>query len=357
MNGKECMAIGRKPIPEPVLTWLGRLLGVVLAFVVFLLAVPLRMAFAESTPPSYTTSWYVDISDPSTLPTRLYNMGCSLGTRDYKAPGAQDDVVILLFGKPAYANNTYGAYTWTARGSNSTVFLSTTQIASGVEQSARGYYTCTLTDKTSRLYVAPGLNNVGRAVTYAHGVAWARMASNIQSWINARGYGSQVSIRAAGDMELNFNGPTQTRAWVDGYTAAWNYGPFLYDIGNAAGCPSSKYPSWDCGSVAYPSWTSEDVYHIAWEVPAAYPIPEIYRTDGLNAGQWYYLSLYSNTVHGTAMWFAGSLTDYQACLQMGGCSGTNNTPSQGWTQLWDAITSDSRTAQTYLRWSTDMKWR
>jgi len=91
------------------------------------------MALAQSTTPPYTTSWYVDTSDPSTLPTKLYNRGCNLGTRDYNAPGTQDDVVILLFGKPGYTNSTYGAYDWTARGSNSTVFLSTAQIASGVE--------------------------------------------------------------------------------------------------------------------------------------------------------------------------------------------------------------------------------
>ncbi len=337
--------------------WLARVLGVFLGLALFLLAAPLKQALASSTPPPSTVSWYVDVSDPSVLSTKLYNIGCSLGTHDYNMAGTQDDVVILLFGKPAYVNYTYGAYDWTSPGSSTAVFVSTAQIAAGVEQFARAYYACTLTDKTSHVNVAAGVSNFGSNVTYNHGAAWARMALGIQSWINVQGYSSQVTARAANDIELNFNGPLQSRAWVDGYNAAWNYGPFLYDAGNAAGCPSPAYPNWDCGSVAYPSWTSDDVYYVAWGADADYPLPEIYRTDGLNAGQWYYLSLYSYRQHGSSMWFVGSLTEYAACLQMGGCSGTNNTPAQGWTQLWNAISADARTAQTYLRWSTDMKWR
>ncbi len=339
------------------LKWSGRLLGTLLAFALFMLAAPLSTALAAATPPPYTTSWYVDISDPSTLSNKLYNLGCNLGTHDYNTPGTQDDVVILLFGKPGYLNSTYGAYEWVSPGNSSTIFLSTSQIAAGVEEFAKGYYLCTLSDTASQLYVAPGVSNYGSGTTSAHGSAWAQMALSIKSWVATQGYNTQVSVRAAGDMELNFNNPTPTRAWVDGYASSWNSGPFLYDVGNATGCPSPAYPTWDCGSVTYPSWTSDDVYHIAWGATPSYPLPEIYRTDGLNAGQWYYLSLYAYKNHGAAMWFVGALTQYEACQQMGGCSGTNNAPAQGWTQLWNAITSDSRTTQNSLRWSTDMKWR
>ncbi len=356
MDGEVSSRISSLSLSDSVLRWLGRSLGILLAFSLFWLAAPLRSALAASTPPPYTTTWYVDISAASSLPTTLYNMGCSLGTHDYNAAGTQDDVVVLLFGKPGYVNGVYGAYDWTARGSSTTVFLSTAQIAAGLEQFGKGYYTCTLSDRSSQLYIAPGVNNVGSAVTYNHGSAWAKMAVSVQSWISSQGYGSQVNMRSAGDLELDFNGPTPTRAWVDGYAASWGSGPFFYDVGDATGCPSPTYPKWDCGSVAYPSWTSEDVYHIAWDVAPAYPLPEIYRTDGLNAGQWYYLSRYAYTQHGAPMWFVGELTEYEACQQMGGCSGINNTPSQGWTQLWNAINSDSHTAQAYLRWSTDIKW-
>ncbi len=336
---------------------LGRLLGSLLAIVIFFLAIPLRMAYA-ATPPPYTTSWYVDISDPSTLSTTLYNMGCALGTHDYQTPGTQDNAVILLFGKPGYSNSTYGTYDWTSPGSSTTVFLSISQIAGGVEQFGKGYYVCTLTDTTSQLYVASGTNNFGSGVSYNHGSAWAQMVSTINSWISSQGYSSQVKVRAASDMELDFNNPTPTRAWVDGYTASYGYNSlYLYDVGNATGCPYPDQPNWDCGSTQYPSWTSEDVWYVAWGTTPLYPLPEIYNTAGVNSGQWYYLSLYSYNNHGGAMWFVGSLTQSQACQQMGGCSGTNNTPSQGWTQLWNAITSDSRTYQSYLRWSTDMKWR
>lgn len=62
------------------------------------------------------------------------------------------------------------------------------------------------------------------------------------------------------------------------------------------------------------------------------------------------------------MIIAGVMTQYQACLDQGGCSGTNNTPEQGWTQLRDLLSSDSQTAQTLLnpqtlRWVTDITWQ
>lgn len=329
---------------DKVMKWLGRLLGILLAIALFWFITPLRIAFAAPTPPPYTTSWYLDISNPANLSTTLYNMGCTLGTHDYNTAGTQDNVVILLFGKPGYSGSTC-----------STVFLSTAQIANAVEQFGWGYYKCTLTDTTSQVYVAAGVNNSGSTVGYNHGSAWAAMTNNINSWISANGYSSQVKVRASGDMEMDFNDATSTKDWVNGYSASYGGNSlYLYDVGSAAGCPISGNPT--ANSPCNNEWVVDDVQYVSWGTTPLYPLPEIYNTAGANASQWYMISLYSYVYKGGPLYFLGSLTEYQACLQMGGCTGINNSPGTGWTQLWNTITADYRTYQSILRWSTDMKW-
>lgn len=333
---------------------LGRLFGSLLAIVLFLLVTPLRMAYATPTPPPYTTSWYMDTTDPTTLPTAAYSMGCTLGTHDKNTAGTQDNVVILLFGKPAYVNSIYGTYDWTSYGSGS-VFVTKSQIAATVEQFGKGYWVCTGSDTTSQLYVAAGVNNSGSGVTYNHGSAWATMTTSINSWISTNGYSSQVKVRAAGDMEPDFNSSSSTIAWVNGYTASYGSGLWLYDVGSASGCPISGNPT--ANSPCNNSWVLDNVWYVSWGTYPLYPIPEIYNTAGANASQWYLISLYSYLYKGGPLYFPGVLTQSQACQQVGGCSGINNTPAQGWTQLYNALNADSRTANPTIRWSTDIKWK
>jgi len=100
---------------------------------------------------------------------------------------------------------------------------------------------------------------------------------------------------------------------------------------------------------------------LSWGLAAAYPLPQIYRTDAVMAKQWYGLSLYTKNLTGSSMWIMGSLTQSTACAQVGCSAQTANTPSQGWTQLWNAVnckyftTSTCPTGQT-LTYSTDMSW-
>ncbi|MGC1376865.1 MAG: hypothetical protein WA821_11600 [Anaerolineales bacterium] len=339
---------------------LGRLLGSLLAILLFMFVTPLQITYAAATPPPYTTSWYMDTPNPTWLPNAAYDKGCALGTHDLNTPGAQDNVVILLFGYPAYVNGLFGAMDWDGIGSGTHVFISATQIKTTIQQFARGYWQCTGPgDTTSQLFLAVGTNNDGgkKSVTYAQGRAWAAMVKNINDWVNAIRYASQIKIRAASDMELGLNSAKATRAWVDGYGSAYGSGLWLYDVGDAAGCPYPGNPNAKCGAGAYDDWTSEDVWYISWGKVVAYPIPEIYNTNGATAGEWYYLSLYSYAKPTrTSIYFPGTLTQFQSCAQAGGCAGVNNTPAQGWTQLWNIISSDPRTAQTSQRWSTDMKW-
>src|SRR5205085_10362454 len=104
-------------------------------------------------------------------------------------------------------------------------------------------------------------------------------------------------------------------------------------------------------------WRQSDVVYVAWDVAPGLPLPEIYTTNGSLANQWHSLDLYSYLHPGgfSRMNIQGSLTQYGACQTNGCIGGTNNTPSQGWTQLWNALNADSRTVQT-PSYSSDITW-
>jgi hypothetical protein len=87
-----------------------------------------------------------------------------------------------------------------------------------------------------------------------------------------------------------------------------------------------------------------------------YPLPQIYATAGGNAKQWQQIVLYGKLRYGHPPFISGPLTQYEACLQKGGCTGTNNTSTQAWSQMWNALNADSRTVGS-MTWSTDIKWK
>jgi hypothetical protein len=292
-----------------------------------------------SGPPLMATSYYIDTIDTGTH----YALGCSLGQRDLGLPGAQTSIVVLDFGMPKQQGNEFGTSIF------SFSFASNIQIATAAQYFMQGYWDCSATDQESQLMLAIGTTNYGSQVTYQHGQSWADMVNLVGDWLIDTGYIAQMRVAGANDIELAWNSPTTTRAWVDGYTEnyMWRY----YDYGAAEGCP----PYGDCGTSSYPEWTQEDAWYKAWGAPPAYPLPEIYLTSGGNAQQWYRLSLYGYQNHGARMDIGGSLTQYQACQQRGCNPLVANTPQQGWMQLWAALNNDSLTAQDLL-WSADIKW-
>jgi hypothetical protein len=285
------------------------------------------------------TSYYIDTINTGTH----YSLGCSLGARDLNLPGAQDSIVVLDFGKPVQQGAEYGTSIF------SFSFANTLQIATAAQYFMQGYWDCSASDQVSQLRLAVGTSNFGSQVTYQHGQAWADMVNILGDWLRDTGYVSQIKVAGANDIELAWNSPATTRAWIQGYQShyEWRY----YDYGAAEGCP----PYGNCGTSAYPEWTSEDAWYKAWGAPPAWPLPEIYLTSGGNALQWYNLSLYGYLNHGARMDFGGALTQWQACQQRGCNPAVANTPQQGWMQLWSTLHADSRTAQDLL-WSADIKW-
>ena len=308
-------------------------------------------AIAVTAPP-YTTSRYMQ----NVSTTRHYDLGCMLGSRSRSLAGAQYDLVILHYFKPVkFSDGSYGA------GLLGGASAKTSAIGAAVREFAKGYYMCTGSDTGSQLTVAVGTSNDGSGVTSAHGRAWASMVKSINDWLATTGYDAQTYAVGASDMELGWNSPTVTRAWVDGFASVCC--PFFYNYGDAAGCRyDGRQAGTECGTGSFPAWTADDVWYISYGAAPAYPVPQIYRTDGVMAKQWYGLSLYAKNAHGVAMWFMGSLTQYTACRQVGCDASTANSPSQGWTQLWNAInckyftTVWCSTAQSDLTFSTDMSW-
>ncbi len=292
-------------------------------------------------PPAYSTSYYMRTVNSQAL----YTIGCDKGKQDQKLAGAQDMVVVLDFGQPTDDSSGVGADLFGLGP------VTTAQIANAVEQFGVGYLACTGSDQDLHLRIGIGTSNYGSEVNFTTGIGWGEMVNDVNAWFKSKGYFARVDAVGASDIELDWNLPDTTLDWLDGYTHFSSY--FFYDYGDAAGCPTRAYPYWTCDN----SWTQEYVWYVAFGSGASFPLPLIYATDGGNAQQWALLSLYAYQNQGARMDIKGSFTQWQACQQFpNGCgSGLNNTPAQGWQQLFDELKRNSHTAQA-LAWSTDIEW-
>ena len=316
---------------------------------------------AVNAPPP-TTSYYVETTNPTTL----RNAGRDLALSQIAAGVNQDSVVALLFKAPTYKNGQYGV-----SGLGSSTPLSTVEPL--VEDFVSGYYNALGANNTLHVRVAIATSNGrtmcgGSQVTYGHGQAWATMVNNVASWVVSQGYSAQVDIAGGSDMEAGSdvwapNSPcnsagqpqwasaSETESWVDGYASVFPR-RFLYDVGDAGGCPETGTTG--AGGLCNAGWGQYDVWYVAWNSPPAEPLPEIYRTDSKQAAQWQQLSLYGYLAHSGSMIMAGALTESGACQQVSCPAVLQNTPQEGWQQLYNALNADPRTKQT-LSWSTDIK--
>jgi hypothetical protein len=299
-------------------------------------------------PPPATTSRYMYTTDSNAL----YTWGCNQGS------AGENGVIVLDFGKPEQSGSTYGASLFGFG------FRSTAQIETAVKQFLRGYWDCS--PSGAYIVLAIGTSNCGppvcgpSAVNNAHGQAWAQMVNNVATWISLPpSYASKMSVAGANDIEMDFNTSTNTRAWVDGYDAVNNW-PY-YNFGDCAGCPYVLPSGGGCPSCTPNNgWTKDDVWYVSWGAPPAWPLPEIYRTDGVNAWQWQRMSLYSYENHGARMYIKGSFTQWAACQGTGGTDiqcrndGLDNRPEAGYLQLYNALSSNPNTTLSSLPWSTDI---
>jgi hypothetical protein len=150
------------------------------------------------------------------------------------------------------------------------------------------------------------------------------------------------------DVEMDWNTFGDTREWYLGYDSLSN--TTIYNFGDAAGCTQDGSTT-ACNN----GWTQERVWWVSEGFALAHPLPEIYTNSGSMARQWYQLARYTDARHSADMVIAGTLTQFGACQQVGGCTTTDNTPSQGWTQLYDLLNADPAVRHR-PRWSADIRY-
>ncbi len=312
-------------------------------FHVFLPAVA-NVPPSSLTPPLSSISYYLTSINPSDS----YSIGCELGKRDLALPGKQDNLVVLDYGRPMKRGADFGTSGMWRNG-----FVTIEQIKQSAFNFGYGYWYCVGADFDSHVRIAIGTSNYAdtdAAVTADHGKAWAGLVNQVNEMIQncTRHCDGQLDAVGANDIELSWSGPTPTIDWVSGYDAA-NLYP-LYNYGSLDGCPYFASPGARCAN----GWSKDQIWKVTSGGPV-YSVPEVYSTNGVNAQQWYLMSLYFRQNKGLQMDFAGVMTQYGACQSAGGCYLLDNKPEVGWTQLNKLINGDWQTLDD-LKYSTDIKW-
>jgi hypothetical protein len=231
--------------------------------------------------------------------------------------------------------------------------LTYAQVVADAEAYATGYHGC----------VAPGAGPLTVGITTNNslnvsrglGVEWARDVVNpAAAWAAATYPGGQVVMAASNDMEPGFGASADALAWVTGYISA-THGNVFYNSGSADGCNGTTLTG-PCNS----GWTVGDEYQVNAGLSNRLieSIPQIYTESGIMAAQWQGISNAGPAAGLAPVNFAGELTQYTTCLipGLGPCTGIDNTPAQGWGQLYQTLNSSPITAQSSLPWSTDITY-
>jgi hypothetical protein len=196
--------------------------------------------------------------------------------------------------------------------------------------------------------LALGVNNKsdGGADPVRAGADWAALVGQVASAAPAR----RVVVGAALDGEPGWSPPGWARGWVDAYVRATPSA--LYAAGSADGCPT------DASSDACANgWTVADVFHIstgAARTVAA--LPQIYRTDGIQARQWAAISGWGVRTGAGPLRVVGVLTQEAACRQQSGCARTANSARAARDQLTQALSADPATRPRTHLVATDLDW-
>jgi hypothetical protein len=310
-------------------------------------------AHSSPPPPTSTISYYVD----ATTASDMYDLGFSLGQAVADGLQPQASLVVFEFGGQQYYSE------WGALSVHRGVFNSDVGIEAYMESFGEGFYYGAGSDTNATVEISIATNN-SLTVSGDAGAQWAAVIDAVDNWLENNGpssfpFISEVYASGGNDIESGFcpgpTCPTDTRSWADSlaYSTLWGW----YDyIGDASGCP----PYGSCDS----PYTIADYEYYAWGNPAAVPLPQIYNTLGAGAEQWERIAEWGhdNDPSRLPMIFDGPLTQAGACAQTHSCSGTDNSPDTGWTQLWDALntTYGGHTPPSYLNqtppYSTDIKY-
>ncbi len=184
-----------------------------------------------------------------------------------------------------------------------------------------------------------------------HGVAWGQLINNLATYNAQQDRNTYLTIASGNDIELAWNGPTDARAWVEGYYELTQRP--LYIAAACDGCPENPSNAPISGPYSY-GWTAQDIWNVVTHKNTSV-IPQIYNERGAQARQWATLETITGSLG--PIRYAGVLTQFQACVDQqhnDPCTGIKNTPQTGWLQFAQALTSQGHDAR--LPWLSDMRW-
>jgi hypothetical protein len=288
-------------------------------------------------PASYETNSYYMARNASSDATAL---GCFNSGKSGR--------MSLFFGAPTVVSGTYGATAW------SRPDMRIADIQNTVKAVIRGYAYCR-SNRSFVLQIGVGTSNSaidGRTTSWlhAHGAAWARGVRDLAAWANTY-YPGVAQVFGAWDPEPGYSSFSKADAWINGYDATSGRRAMFVNA-SADGCSWRRADNSACDN----GWNQWAMWHVAWQHDPSLPIPQIYRTDGIQATQWKYIDLWGTLAKGDGMYFYGVLAQSGACSQVGGCAGIDNTPHEAHDQLLWVLNSDSRTAQREIPTMTNLWW-
>ncbi len=302
--------------------------------------------------PISTTSYYETSVDPNAH----YQQGCAAAQR------GENGVVVLDYGKPKDwgASSSHSRYGTLLVGTGATAYITSSsfsgnEIQYSVERFADGYANCYGKTQTSTITIAIGINNHNEdglaSLTSAHAAAWATMTNQIANHVVS--YSMISGMAAAIDAEPDFADQSSTDydfSKVLTWTNAFSGQSFesYYDFGSTDGypCPRPEPPL--PPRLGCSNWSASQFYTLTWGIPAARPIPEIYKP--LYASEWYQLKHWALDNHLDLPRFYGEMTECQSSS----CTPPNDySAEQGWQTLWMKLNGDPNMVQSLI-WSTDV---
>jgi hypothetical protein len=295
-----------------------------------------------SNPPLTTTSHY--INDLTGDCTNDYWTNQARGADQGRL--GQLGALVLDFGGQVYNAGQWGILDWNGE------FHSENTVVCAVQGFIDGFWH--FSAYSQYMAIAIGTNN-SLTTDYLSGYTWAGLVNRFADYLRVTGFDVQLRVRGANDIEPSFGAATNSSSWAGGYSsrAIRSY----YHYGTADGCPASgtgPYTNASCNN----GWLQSDVMYTAWGNIKAWPLPEIYLTDGTNAWQWQQLSAYAHHHSGWgSMDWVGAMTQLYACHQRSCHPSTMNHPVEGWRQLQSASDSEWRTWGREVSYSTDIRWQ
>ncbi|GAB4207258.1 MAG: hypothetical protein OHK0022_35280 [Roseiflexaceae bacterium] len=182
-----------------------------------------------------------------------------------------------------------------------------------------------------------------------HGIAWGQLINLLSAYVTQQNGNSYLTVTGGNDIELAWNGPTDSRIWIEGYYEV-TARP-LYVAGACDGCPDNPRNAPASGPYSY-GWTAQDIWTVV-ALKNTVVIPQIYREDGIQARQWATLATVTRSLG--PIRYAGALTQFQACVdRQNRCTEIKNTPQAGWSQFTQALKDQGLDSR--LPWLTDVRW-